>query len=242
MISEVDHRLRDWARDVLVKADTFDVNTTGTQLASATITLGPPRDFGDEPTVVLYLMGMGQWLAATEGRRPPLQVSLRYLVTACAKQPEHAHSMLSALLFAAMENEAFDVDLEPVAAQAWSGAGLFPQPSFTLRVPLRLSRPDPVIPLVKQAAEISQAPLTTIRGTVMGPNDTPVPGAYVRIAGSTHQARADTRGRFIMRAIAASPSLKTFTVAGKGYEQSLQIDISDPANQPLVIRFDALEV
>ncbi|MCU0518329.1 MAG: DUF4255 domain-containing protein, partial [Oscillatoria sp. Prado101] len=86
-------------------------------------------------------------------QRTPLQAAARYLVTTWAGTPEDAHRLLGDLLFAAMDSAAFQAELNPLPAAAWTAFGLPPQPSFVLRVPLQIARPQPPVVNLSQAEQ-----------------------------------------------------------------------------------------
>jgi len=88
---------------------------------------------GVRPTgrgVGLYLLELIQSPPPSTSRRPPLQLALRYLVTAWSDKPEDAHQMLVDLMFAAMENSDFQVEQEPVPLTLWTALTVPPRPSF----------------------------------------------------------------------------------------------------------------
>ncbi len=121
MIDEVDHRLRAWV---------------GRVLGEVPVCLGLPARESVERGVGLYLLELGPAARERTMRRPLLRVSLCYLVTAGAGTPEEAHHLLGELIFAAMEEPAFEVDMAPVPVELWSALQVVPRPAFRLRVPL----------------------------------------------------------------------------------------------------------
>lgn len=120
-IEETSNRLTRWVDD-----------TVGDQLAI----LGPPQA-GERRTkgrgVALYLFDIAPAAPSQEGRRQRVEADVRYLITAWAAEPLEAHTLLSQLLFAALQNAEFEVDLQPPPIDVWRGFGLPPQPAFLLR-------------------------------------------------------------------------------------------------------------
>lgn len=139
MIEDIDRQIVEWI---------------GTVLTDVEISLMPPGDMGDKTLIGLYLKDILPSSPVHTHRRPPLQVSLRYLITSWDKDPVKAHRMLYQLLFAALEHDEYDVELKPLAAQVWRAFGLPPRPSFMLRLPLRFDRPDQTTHVVRSPVEV----------------------------------------------------------------------------------------
>lgn len=228
MIEQVDKSLSEWIGSVL---------TGGVE-----VSLQPPAAAGTKKIVGLYLKDLLPFAHLRNSRRPPLQVMLRYLVTVQAKNQSTAHNLLGQLLFAAMENSEFEVDLEPVPAEIWTAFGTVPMPSFMLRVPLRLERPDEHVRLIRSPMELHQSPLTGLEGTVMGPGDIPLTNARVELSTHNLVTRTDIKGRFIFPAVPTEPDRKNVRILARGRELSTQIDAAKIKQEPLIINFDVLEV
>ena len=190
----------------------------------------------------LYLKDILPFVHLRNSRRPPLQVQLRYLVTARAKNQATAHNLLGRLLFAAMEHPEYELDLEPLPAEVWTAFGTVPMPSFMLRVPLRLERPVEPARLIRSPIEVKQSPLASLAGTILGPEDTPLTNARVEL--STHHlvTRTDIKGRFTFPAVPTEPAKKKVRIIARGQELSREIDYTKIKQEPLIIQFDVLEV
>jgi Pvc16 N-terminal domain len=225
LIEVIDWRLKDWVSSVIENV-LVSFRTPGAETADS---------------VGLYLMELREKKPPSTGTRPPLQLSLRYLVTARATEPEQAHNLLGRLVFAAMENPEFTVQLEPVPAAVWSAFGVPPQPCFLLDVPLRQERPMPAVGLVRQPLIVSTAPLTAFRGIVMGDGDIPLSGARVEVPAMRLFAVTDRKGVFHFDALPAGRPIQLvvhakgkalpFTAAGHRVSQ----------DSPFVIQFPVLE-
>jgi len=206
------------------------------------VSLLPPSDPGDKRTVGLYLKDLLPSAPSRGSRRPPLQVLLRYLVTCRANDPADAHNMLGRLLFAAMEHPEYEVELEPVPVDIWTAFGSVPLPSFMLRLPLRLERPEEGVKLIRQPIEVRQSPLMSREGTVVGPEEIPLANARVELPGHKLAARTDRRGRFIFASVPAQPVVKKVRILARGRELVKKVDFSRTKQEPLIIHFDVLEV
>ena len=121
VIEETSTWLKDWVDD-----------TVGDQLAI----LGPPQA-GERRTkgrgVALYLLDVTPTAPPNGARRQRLEVEVRYLITAWAAEPLDAHTLLSQLLFSAMQNTDLEVALQPPSMDVWRGFGMPPQPAFVVR-------------------------------------------------------------------------------------------------------------
>ncbi len=115
MIDQVDGRLEDWI---------------GTVLEGTNVSLAAPSGTETGRGIGLYLMELMHTPPPRGARRPPLQISLRYLVTTWAEKSEEAHRMLGELVFAAMEHPEFEVERDPVPVTLWTALGVAPRPSF----------------------------------------------------------------------------------------------------------------
>jgi len=228
MIEDVDQRLIEWLGSVLAE----DIE----------VSLLPPTDSGDKKIVGLYLKDILSSAPTRGNRRPPLQVLLRYLVTAWAQNPAEAHNILGQLLFAAMEHPEYEVELEPVPAEVWKAFGTIPMPSFTLRLPLRFERPEEGVKMIRSPIEVQQSPIVSRQGTVMGPDETPLANARVELSSHNLVARTDSKGLFIFPAVPAQPALKKVRILARGRELFKEVDFTKSKQEPLIIHFDVLEV
>jgi len=128
MIDTVDQRLQQWVHSI---HDQIEVHFTA------------PKSGEDIKGIGLYLMEIVILPPPSSTKLPPLQVALRYLVTSWSDRAEDAHRLLGDLIFAAMENPEFEVEMQPVPIDVWTAFGVPPRPSFVLRVPLQRERSKP---------------------------------------------------------------------------------------------------
>jgi hypothetical protein len=226
MIDAVDRRLKDWVKSTLESVD---------------VRLSPPA--ADEKAGIgLYLMELAVMPPASTTRLPPRQVALRYLVTSSADDLEAAHRLLGDLIFAAMDNPEFQVELEPVPMTVWTAFGVPPRPSFVLRVPLQQARKETKAKPVRTVPVLRTVAATTLHGVVRGPSDIPLPGAEVQAPALRLTTYTDSHGRFYFSSVPAEGQNLTLRVKAKGREVSATADHghADPSN-PFLIRFDTLE-
>ena len=228
MIEKVDQRLSEWIGSVL----TGDIK----------VSLLPPEGPGDKKVVGLYLKDILPSAPTRGTRRPPLQVLLRYLITASAKNQVEAHKMIGQLLFAAMEHSEYEVELGPVPAEVWTAFGTIPMPAFMLCLPLRLERPEENLRLIRSPIEVHQSPLGSMEGTILGPEETPLTNARVELSTHNLVTRTDIKGRFIFPVVPTEPAQKRMRILARGRELSRDVDCAKIKQEPLIIHFDALEV
>jgi hypothetical protein len=224
MVDETDQYMQDWVGSVVKAADVSFA--------------APSAQKGRGVSV--YLLEMVQSPPPSTGRRPPLQLNLRYLLTAWSDKPRDAHEILGQLLFAAMDKKEFQVEMEPVPIAMWSAFGVPPQPSFVVRVPLRQERPEtlakPVrIPIIKTT------PFIGMYGVVLGPDDIPISGSRIEIPSLNLSTNTDPKGRFHFPGVPAEGT-KQFLVKARGRELSVSSEKNYPnSSEPLVIHFNLLE-
>jgi hypothetical protein len=226
MIDQVDRRLKEWTESVV---------------EGVSFSLEPPTGSQTESGVSFYLLELVENAPARTNTPTPLQFSLRYLVSTWAGEPEEAHRLLGELVFAAMENAEFEVELEPLDPTAWVALGVAPRPSFVLRVPLRKERPQPPVKRVRAPLVVQVTPVINLHGVVLGPNDVPVPGAAVSIPGLHVSTRTDTQGRFSFQTVPGSHGGSKLHVRARGREISVTVAEETSREAPFVIRFDTFD-
>lgn len=223
MIDQIDRKLSEWVGSVVADTD---------------VLLSLPREGVKRRAAAFHLMEI---LSAVPSRRDqprPLEVSLRYLVTAWAETPEQAHHLLGELLFAAMETGDFQVELKPLAPDMWAAFGVAPQPAFLLQVPLVKERPH-VVKRVLERPQVRISAVTSLAGVVLGPKDVPIPRARVELPALNAVTYTDADGRFRFGAVPATPRTKQLRIVAKGSEQLVSPEPSE--NEPLVIHFNPME-
>ncbi len=220
MIDESDRRLTKWIGGILDQVN---------------VSLAPPEATESGKGVGLYLLELLHSQPPRSARRPPLLTTLRYLVTTHAPKPEDAHQMLGALVVAAFENPDFEVEQESLPVSLWSALGIAPRPSFVLRVPLRVDRPEKLAPLVRQPLIVKKLPLRGFAGRVVGPDDIPIMNARVELPALDLYTSTDSKGRFHFAAIPDAPGPKLLRVRAKGQEFSINTEQADADTEPLVI-------
>lgn len=229
-VDEVDQKVKQW------------VAKTHAGLAISLAAPAGSVPAGGAPSGVgLYLFEMLPTPPPGSARRTPSELSLRYLVTAWAETPEAAHRILAELAFDALVNSEFEVDMQGFPLSAWTAFGIPPQPSFVLRVPLKIARPVVIAKPVTQRLEIMSSPMVGLFGMVLGPGDIPLAEARIEIPALRLSAVANYQGRFSFAGL-PEQGTKILRVRAKGRILIVSCDENYPDQAaPLVIHFDTLE-
>jgi hypothetical protein len=227
MIDEVDQRLRAWV---------------GRVLGDVSVSLDTPERTSVDAGVSLYLLELGAAPAPRTERRPPLRLTVCYLVTAGGDSPERAHRLLGELAFAAMDEADFEVELTPVPLAVWAGLGVAPRPSFRLRLPVQRVRPEPALPLVRRPLVVRAVHASEeLAGYVVGPGDVPIPGALVELPSLRLSTRTDAKGAFRFPSVPTADTLGRLEVRAKGELLALGAEALATQGAPLVIRLPLKE-
>lgn len=206
-----------------------------------TVSLGPPEAQPSGRGVGLYLLELLQTSSISTTKPPPLQLTLRYLVTTWSEQPEDAHEVLTCLFFAAMESKEFEVERTPPSIEIWRAFGVPPRPAFLLRAPLLQERPRTPAKLVRQPVRVELVTRAAFHGKIVGPEDIPISHCLVEVPALGLSTSTDREGCFSFPGLPSSRKTQ-FLLKARGREQSIdsERDFSDRST-PMVIRFSSLE-
>jgi len=222
MIHEVDELIAAWVGSVVDAEVSF-----GSPDA-------PPKDDG----VQIYLLGVACKPPLQTRPLPPLELTLRYLITTWPNGSKEAHRLLGELAFAAMQHDEYEAELEPLPASEWLALQCIPRPALIVRAPAKRERPEPASKLVRHPLVVEGSPAVSIQGRVVGPGDVPLAGARVELRALGLSARCDTRGSFAFRQVPSEPRMRRFHVNARGRELVLDTDLGITPDQPLIVRFE----
>jgi len=225
VIDEVDAQLLDWIG-----------SATGSP-----VWLEPPRQHGQEKGVGLYLLDLAEAPPPRGERRAPLQVQLRYLVTAWGPTPKDEHRLLGDLVFAALQRPDWEVAFAPLPTAAWAAFGLAPRPTLVLQVPLRVERPVKLAPRVRMPLVARTVPSVALLGRVLGPEDIPVAAARVELPSLDAAAETDWDGRFRFPRVPVEPRAKRIRVRARGDVQEFTVEAPPVGGGAVTIRFEPRE-
>ena len=228
VIDEIDRKLKEWSGSIAGKYN-------------AEIRLSTPQNWEGQKVVGVYLLDLLNAPPTRDGRRPSLQIGLRYLITAWHENPEEAHRMLGDLVSAAMSHPLFEIELEPLPVLIWTAFGLAPRPSFLVRLPLSLAQPEPEVKRVRRPMELRGSIPIPLEGIIIGHDEIPIVGARVELVALRQTMQTDGKGRFRFPAVPAEPVIKRLRISAKGYESFVDIENDPSTNEPHVIHFTAME-
>jgi hypothetical protein len=230
-----------WPPSSLEDADQRVARWASELLPDVTVDLGPPGGDATQRTVNVHLAELVSSPALRGPERAPLQVDLRYLITATAPDHQTAHRLLGQLLFSAMDRPGFGVEVEAPAPEFWRSLGVSPRPCFHLRIPCRVVRPQPSVPIVRQRLSIKTEPFGRLEGRVLGPGDIPLASARVEIPMVNLVTQTGPDGRFAFAGVPLDPSQKTVVIRARGREQT--VSVAQPTDdQTVLIRFSPPDV
>jgi len=225
MADEFDERLKSWVTS---------------EIPGIAVSLGAPERQRSGRGVGLYLLEITPSPPPSTNRRPPLQLSLRYLITAWSTSPEESHQILVQLTFAAMESRDFQVEPDSIPMSVWTAFGVDPQPSLVLRMPWRRERPVETI-LVREPLKIQSSPVMAFHGVLLGPGDVPLSDCRVEVPALGFSTSTDHKGRFYFPNV-PSVGPKKLLIKAKGRELPVNSDDNHPdSGTPLVVHFNLLE-
>ncbi len=162
---------------------------------------------------------------------PPLTLAADYLITVRAADPLVEQAGVMDLMFAAMEREETEVVADRDALKLCADLSLPPGPGFVLRAMVSIARRRQAdrAPLVRFPVTISGGELGVLQGSVLGPGDTPVAGAVVRVEGVDRTAQTDAFGRFRLRGpVGAKNKPVRLNVRARGVEIDSEVETDSP--------------
>jgi len=196
------------------------------------VSLSLPKELKAGRAVNLYLLEMLQKPQPRGPKRPPLEVTLRYLVTSSADSPEEAHKILSALMFAAMEQADFEVESERVTGETWMALGVPPRVSFVLRVPVRKERPEAPVKLVRRPAVLNAVGTSTLYGVIVSPEATPLVQAVPAIPAIQLLPTTYRTGRCASTSVPSAPRKTALRIRPPGRQFDVPPHRPPTANDP----------
>jgi len=186
------------------------------------------RDCGEG--VDLRLIGLTP-CATPRTASPPLTLTVDYLVTVRAADPIVEQTGAMALMFAAMEHDEVEVVLDREALRLCADLDLPPGPGFVLRATVAIARRRAAVraALVRFPLKIDSGELGVLLGSVLGPGDTPVAGAVVRVEGVDRTAQTDAFGRFRLHGPVGGKNRPVrLNVRARGVEIDREVETGSP--------------
>jgi hypothetical protein len=141
-----------------------------------------------------------------------------------------------------MDETEWTLDLASPPPALWTALGIPLQPSIVLNVPLYQERPARKVGRVREPMVLRMASLRAITGTVVGPGDFPIMGAWVELPSLGRAVLTDHQGRFRLPGVPTRPAPVAMRVRAKGVETSVDLSgLASSGDEPLVIHLNQLE-
>ena len=183
----------------------------------------------DKPQIIIFLREFTSAPPSHQYTNKHLELGVRYLICADGKQslPE-GNALLQSLIFAAMEHKALNVDLSPPPSEFWLSLGIKARPCFNIIAKEIKERTIEKIPVVTEPVIVNAATKAVLHGSVKSPNNLPLPGVEVKMAGDNITVKTDNAGQFQFEALMPEPDKKKIIVRRKQYwiEQTVSISKS----------------
>jgi hypothetical protein len=228
MVNDIDQTLKEWVSTVV---------------PGVAVTLDIPTDTKTaDKGISVYLLDILQTPPPSTLKRAPLQLTLRYLITAWSDSMEDAHKMLGQIAMAALDQSGFMVESESVPIELWRAFGIAPRPSVIVRLPLRQERPEPQSKPVLSPMQVKVSSVNSFFGVLIGrPGDLPLADAAVEVPLLGLLTRSDRKGRFSFHSVPSELPL-AIRIRAKGKEFQFQVEEPHPVPEdPLEIPLDVLE-
>ncbi|HKD97018.1 MAG TPA: hypothetical protein VKB69_05375 [Micromonosporaceae bacterium] len=166
-----------------------------------------------------------------------LRLRARHLVTVDGTVGP-ALALLDKVLVATLDEDRFQLVLEPVPAGVWGTPGT-PRPSVLIDVPVQLTATRPSSPRVTSELRLDGGGLRSITGRLLGPGDVPLPGMTVASPATSTSVITDTRGGFVLP---GQPVDRAVLLHLSGRGLLLQVKVGPEATDPVVVHCPIEEV
>jgi hypothetical protein len=134
------------------------------EATGSAVWLDAPQPLEKREGVSLYLLELVQSKPARDLTPAPLQIDVRYLVTAWSSAKDKEHKALGDIAFAALEREDVSTSFKPIDPALWLAFGIPPRAAFFLQVPVRMERTIKRGPPVRETrTEVVPAPRASTR-------------------------------------------------------------------------------
>jgi hypothetical protein len=225
---------------VIDRADLTVREWVGKVLPDVIVSHAPPDEPPDGLQVHAVLVGLDRAHARLGPARDPTPVTVtaRYLISVASADDAQAHGALGELVFAALEDDLFEVDFDRVE-ELWRSLGSTLRPGFVLCVPVERRRAVPAVPLARKTQMRFEA-ARPMAGVILGPDETPLADVSVAIDSLGVTTRTDHAGRFSFACLPPTLDAGDLVVLAKGRECRATA-IEAPPGEPLVVRVNGLE-
>lgn len=226
MIDAVDQRLQDWIGNLAHPAEAY---------------LLAPGQMGDKQGVSLHLLELISTPPPRGTHRPPLAVTVRYLVTTWFNDAAKAHRLLGDLTFAAMEDKEFEVEPEAVPLEMWRAFNVPPRPALLMRVKVNKPRDEKPAPRVRGRVAVEFGDMLPFQGQLFGPGGVPISAASVTLPSLRLTTRTDYNGRFRFAAVPKRPRVTQLRVNARGKDVTIPVP-EQKDGAPLLIELEENQI
>jgi Carboxypeptidase regulatory-like domain len=221
-------------------------------LDGAAIVVGPVRATDGAPSspkgVRLQLLTLAPEARAPNARNnverdAEFRVQLRYIATAWAEDDNAANDLLCKLAFRLLDAGAqhspatLEVEVEPGPPPhgLWPALGIPARPALILALPLIWSKKRAAAPRVMSPVVVRAGVASGLRGSVVGPNGSPVAGARVEWPAFALFTETDADGHFAFARVPAEYGGQEVRVCARGVEQTVRLPKTSPGD-PLILQ------
>ncbi|MEM1180768.1 MAG: hypothetical protein AAGM22_20655 [Acidobacteriota bacterium] len=219
-------RLKTWVNEALGEVEmSFEVPSSGRTA---------------EPTVFLYAVGVEDlaYRHGTTRGRAPQGFRFRYVVATGAPTAPQAQELLGELLFSAMDEAGFDVDLSGHDSSLWQTFGIPPRPSFFLLTSVERTREEFIAPRIQEPPRLLSSVAVPLVGKVIGPGSLPLMRARVELPAMSLSTYTDADGYFRFPAVAGETASYELRVHARGTVRKLSVKRSLNPEEPLLVPFE----
>lgn len=202
------------------------------------VSFAAPSDMQPDGGVNAYLFALADLPPSRNGKRAPLQFRLRYLLTTWSDDPQAGHRLLGDLTLAAMEHSEWAVSFDAPDSAFWAALRVPPRPALVLEIPLRHERPEPPVKRVRAPLVMQTAPLMSLHGVLLGPEDIPLADARIEYAPLNQSTFTDRQGHFRLPIGPPGAGPQTLRILSKGRDFEVVLDAQELAEEPFIIRVD----
>jgi hypothetical protein len=204
--------------------------------AGAPATVTPPTDADATGICVWPLAFLPERRTAGGAVPDPLRLRLRFLVTTGGTS---LPDVLDRVLLAAAVDGGFPLVIEPITAEIWLSLRARPRAGLLVDMPVRVDRPAPEPIRVTSPLRVEHVPLQPLRGQVVGPGGTPLPGIRVEAVGSNAHTFTDPAGAFAFAGLPSGQQVRLL-LSGKGLRLTAEVSVA--GSEPVVIHCQTEEV
>lgn len=222
MIDQMDNYISAWVEEIIPDATVVFTDPT-------------PGKLPDNNTVFVRLLTATPTLPPRDTRQPTIQIALQYLIAVHHDNPIVAHRSLSVLIFHAMQNEVFSVDIEPIPITIWALLNQPVRPALRIMADVRQPLPTSNAHLVLHPMRVNLGTMRAVYGHVRGSMGQAIQRASISCPALGLYTYSDQNGRFQLPLVPGQDTDLHLVVKVK--EKVYQVTVNQPTSyeSPLII-------